>query len=396
VAGDGLPGNSAGIIDRWDAEKLAVEAEGLAQNKRVQATGEAARKNGKISAKVDVSSDFKHIPTIKANGVADKKSVSIVADVDNQRKVSLNGALNWKSYYDFDGSVDAKTAWTPRYAATVRSKRTAETGSYELVAKEDAKEVLAVKLSGAKKRQGWTAQGSVAAFGAELGRISAERDLSGAEESFLANVRSTKIDPIKVTYRLARSGKEIKPTVEVCRMGRRTQCATLTGAYRVDETRFSNKLDRALNVVGAFEGHELRVDFALNTKSAMVSKLFLTYDGQRVGYDVEKIESAGKKHIRAVFVLPQRTVQLKAALEQPAARSFRFEGELMADAIRDPSDKLTFLVNHSEQSSRRSGSAGTEIAISHPSWQRPLALSTFLEGGDKTKAKLMLDVQVSP
>jgi len=379
----------------------------ISNGKGIKFNGEVGSRANSASASFEVDSDFEVVPDVKVNMNAEndrqKKSFSLTTDVDSDRKLALTGNFNSNGYYNYEGQMSATSAWTPRYAASIKGIKDSNRIDYELVAKEDAQQIFAAKASGKKARNGWTGNAAISAMNTELARLDLEHDLSASgEELYTANVRGP-IQPLKVTYKMFKNAKELRPTLSICPSNSAGNCISLEGLYKNDDSRYYGKTERVATLVyrNQRDSSEVRMDWILNNKDAYVNKLTFSANGRQVGYDVQTSTQDRISSVVAKLLLPQRTMEARLSHEDKTAEGFRMTADLLHDSLREPNQKLSADWTFKSTNVRGIYVINSQIKASAPEMRRPVTATFFLEqkafgAQNPLNAKLTLDYQTDP
>jgi len=219
--------------------------------KKVTIKGDALPTSNGGSVSFQVDSDLDQISHIKVNGNYHRQSTrqmgfSGTILVDGEQLVDLNGNINANNMKKANALISANTAWTPRYDLSANVNVDSDLIKYELVANQESIEMFAAKVNGRSRRNGWTGECLIVAQGSQLIRVDLEHDqLPSGEMNYVANYKGP-IEPISITYKLIKdnSGRELIPTLRLCRTSQGSACFSIHGFNKNDNGSNYSQVDR--------------------------------------------------------------------------------------------------------------------------------------------------------
>jgi len=141
---------------KWNPEQGSLEIKSLDGKQRsLLLTTQASHSSGKYEVKTEIKSDYKKVPSTKLLISTDDKTVSLTADVNGQRKITLAGKGEYKSFSDFQAQVEGTSAWSRKYSASVSGKKDRRSAEYNFHAKEDNRELVSAQGKAYNDNQSW-------------------------------------------------------------------------------------------------------------------------------------------------------------------------------------------------------------------------------------------------
>ena len=279
---------------------------------------------------------MEQIPSLSVEAMADRSQLVLKADVNNERKVELDGQHNFRNLDDFDARFRASSAWTPKYAGDLKGKRSGNDARFDFTSTENGRDLFTARALAQNGQEGWKSALDMAQRGKDLIKFQLNKERSGSgDEAFFAEYSVPQSRPVNMRV----FASETEPVMRHVRRWLSPNDQRIR--YLEQESQYNTFEDQ----MNALRSHALREWLPPFQTQAMIvgGQHFVTFDrkfydfaGSDCTYVLARDTKDGRFSVEAKYhaagrdgqarksilvTLNGRTVEIK-----PEERQVRFEG----------------------------------------------------------------------
>jgi hypothetical protein len=153
------------------------------------------------SAQLELKSNVRGIPSVSVVSQYSPQEVSLIVDLDQQRKVDFvlrQSGSSLSSGLEFDGRLD--TSFWPKYELKSSLKQNSREIDFEFNAKYSEKQIFYVILNAKRESELWSGNALISLNGAEVAKASIESNFGSNSLSYILNTKTQYFSPISLKF----------------------------------------------------------------------------------------------------------------------------------------------------------------------------------------------------